>query len=242
MPAPPRPLDVDTVFLDVGGVLLLPEHRTIGRAFATVGARAESRLLDAAHYTALAEAESADGPAPPIDYWVAYARAAGLPRALVEPAAAAVRRVQDTRPLFTRPLPGCRAGLRALAATGVRVALVSNTEHGHIEATLRRLGVCQVGPGRGVLLAAAVDSHVVGVAKPDPAIFELALQRAGAERSRTAHVGDSLRIDVAGAVAAGLIPIHLDPHRLCPRDDHRHVISLVALAAVIDGQGREPVG
>jgi putative hydrolase of the HAD superfamily len=239
MPAPPRPQGIDTVFLDVGGVLLLPEHRTIGRAFATAGARAESRLLDAAHYTALAEAERDGGPGPPIDYWIAYARAAGLPRALQEPAAAAVRRMQDTRPLFTRPVPGSRAGLRALAATGVRLALVSNTEHGHIEATLRRLGVCQVGLGRGVSLAAAVDSHVVGTAKPEPAIFEIALERAGAERSRTVHVGDSLRIDVAGAVTAGLTAIHFDPHRLCWRDDHAHVVSLVALAALIEGQGGE---
>lgn len=242
MLAAARLLDVDTVFLDVGGVLLLPEHRTIARAFATVGARAESRLLDAAHYTALAEAEVTGGAAPPIDYWVAYARAAGLPRALAEPAAAQVRRLQQTRPLFTRPVPGCRAGLRALAATGVRLALVSNTEHGHIEATLRRLGVCQVGPGRGVALAAAVNSHVVGVAKPDPAIFGLALERAGAERTRTAHVGDSLSIDVAGAVAAGLTAIHLDPHRLCPRDDHAHVISLAALAARFAHGGGEAPG
>ena len=147
MPTPPQTLDVDTVFLDVGGVLLLPDHHTIGRAFASVGARAEPRLLDAAHYTALAEAESAGGAGPPIDHWVAYARAAGLPPALAAPAAAAVRRIQAARPLFTRPVPGCRAGLRALAATWVRLALVSNTEHGHIEAALLRLGICQVGPG-----------------------------------------------------------------------------------------------
>jgi putative hydrolase of the HAD superfamily len=94
-----------------------------------------------------------------------------------------MERVQARRNIFTRPIPGCRAGLCAIAATGVRLALVSNTEHGHLEAPLRQKGICQVGPGAGAVLCAAIDSHVVGVAKPDPAIFELALERAGAQRS-----------------------------------------------------------
>ena len=45
------------------------------------------------------------------------------------------------------------------------------------------------------------------------------------------HVGDSLRYDVAGALAAGLQPVHLDPHGLCPAPDgHRHVRTLTELA------------
>jgi putative hydrolase of the HAD superfamily len=45
------------------------------------------------------------------------------------------------------------------------------------------------------------------------------------------HVGDSLRYDVAGALAAGLEPVHLDPHGFCPAPDgHRHVRTLAELA------------
>jgi FMN phosphatase YigB (HAD superfamily) len=61
-----------------------------------------------------------------------------------------------------------------------------------------------------------VDSHVVGVAKPDPAIFDHALPHfAEFDRSRIAYVGDSVTMDVAAAAAAGLLPILLDPY-----DDH----------------------
>ncbi len=61
-----------------------------------------------------------------------------------------------------------------------------------------------------------VDSHVVGVAKPDPAIFDHALAYfAEFERSRIAYVGDSVTMDVGAATAAGLHPILLDPY-----DDH----------------------
>jgi putative hydrolase of the HAD superfamily len=232
---------IDTVFLDVGGVLLLPHHRIIGRALASVGASADPRLLDRAHYTALAESERGGAPGGREAYWVAYTRAAGVPAGLAGPAAAAIIRVQALRPLFTRPIPGCRAGIRVLAATGARLALVSNTEHGHVEATLSRERVCQVGPGAGVTLCAAIDSRRVGVAKPDPAIFELALERAGAQRSRTVHVGDSLRPDVEGARAAGITPIHYDPLRLCRLDDHAHAASLAALAAMIGSPGSAPV-
>ena len=49
---------------------------------------------------------------------------------------------------------------------------------------LRRSGVCQVGPGAGVAVRCVVDSHVVGVAKPDPAIFDHAVAHfAGVDRA-----------------------------------------------------------
>jgi putative hydrolase of the HAD superfamily len=61
-----------------------------------------------------------------------------------------------------------------------------------------------------------VDSTVVGVAKPDPAIFEHALPFfEGVPRERIAYVGDSVTMDVGGATAAGLHPILIDPY-----DDH----------------------
>ena len=61
-----------------------------------------------------------------------------------------------------------------------------------------------------------VDSHVVGVAKPDPGIFDHAVPYFdGVDRSRIVYVGDSVTMDIAGATAAGLHPVLLDPY-----DDH----------------------
>ena len=58
--------------------------------------------------------------------------------------------------------------------------------------------------------------ETVGVAKPDPHIFDFALPYFDViERDRIAYVGDSVTMDVGGARAAGLHPILLDPH-----DDH----------------------
>ena len=43
----------------------------------------------------------------------------------------------------------------------------------------------------------------LGIEKPDPRIFEVALREAGCEPSELLHVGDSLENDVAGAKAVG---------------------------------------
>ena len=48
------------------------------------------------------------------------------------------------------------------------------------------------------------------------------------------HVGDSLRYDVAGALAAGLQPVHMDPYGFCPAPGgHPHVRSLAELAGAL---------
>jgi putative hydrolase of the HAD superfamily len=63
--------------------------------------------------------------------------------------------------------------------------------------------------GAGVLehVDAVVTSAEVGVAKPGRAIFERALELAGAQPADAVHVGDSVENDVAGALAAGIRPV-----------------------------------
>jgi putative hydrolase of the HAD superfamily len=51
---------------------------------------------------------------------------------------------------------------------------------------------------------AVVISAELGVAKPDPAIFNAALERLGAVAGDALHVGDSIEADVEGARAAGI--------------------------------------
>ncbi len=229
-----RPLSA--VLLDVGGLLLLPSHGTVRQALNPLGLHPDVRRLDAAHYLALAESERVEGQRVGFavgPYWVAYARAAGVAAARCQLAGSAIQAVQAQRTLFTRAAPGCRAGLRAIAHIGAPIVLVSNTEHGHVEAALGQLGICQVGPGRGVPLRAVVDSHIVGVAKPDAGIFRLALERAGGEAASAVHVGDSLRADVQGAFGAGIAAIHFDPLGLCQHHDHPHAASLPEVAALL---------
>jgi putative hydrolase of the HAD superfamily len=77
-----------------------------------------------------------------------------------------------------------------------RLGVISNF-YGNVHLLLDDAGITP-------LLGAVVDSTVVGVAKPDPRIFALALERLGGKPARALYVGDSHDKDVLGARSAGL--------------------------------------
>ena len=49
-----------------------------------------------------------------------------------------------------------------------------------------------------------VFSQDYGVEKPNPKLFEIAVEKAGCSKQQLLHVGDSLRNDVMGAINAGI--------------------------------------
>jgi putative hydrolase of the HAD superfamily len=128
-----------------------------------------------------------------------------------------------------RELPGARDGLRALSETGVRLGIVSNAD-GLIGQRLTEAGILQVGPGIGTEVETIIDSGAVGVMKPDPRIFHLALDAMGLDAQDTWYVGDMPGIDVVGARRAALRPIVMDPFDLHLDADYERVGSLGELA------------
>jgi HAD superfamily hydrolase (TIGR01509 family) len=92
-------------------------------------------------------------------------------------------------------VPGAVEMLRLLHDRGLRLAVVANWDCALPE-HLRRLGL-------DGFFSTVVTSAAAGVAKPDPAIFRLALQRLGVEPDRALHVGDE-PADEDGALAAGM--------------------------------------
>ena len=131
--------------------------------------------------------------------------------------------------------------LRALRDAGLPIGLVSNAD-GRLEESLRELSLCQVGDGPGVAVHAILDSVVVGLEKPDPRLFALALQHLGVERRHALHVGDSVHTDVKGARAAGIPVLHFVPYGDCDPTEapHRHLARLADLAGVVSGSGFRP--
>ncbi len=219
VPDPARRADgtevsVDALLFDAGGVLIVPDPLAVRQQLEPFGVSPGDARCIRAHYAGMAAqaAASAD-----VDDWPAYrravARACGVDDAAVDDAADALGRLFSPF-LWRRPLLESVAALWRLHRAGVPIGVVSNAS-GQVEATLAHQGVCQVGPGGGVPVACVVDSEVVGVAKPDPAIFAPALATIGLPAHRVGYVGDSVRNDVGGARAAGMVPFLLDPH-----DDH----------------------
>ncbi len=124
--------------------------------------------------------------------------------------------------LWRRVLNGSPAGLRTLHRADLKLGIVSNSD-GSVEEELARDEICQVGPGPGVPVLTIVDSGVVGVAKPDPKIFDFALPALGSDPSNVIYVGDSVTFDVRSAEAAGMTPLHFDLFGLCEEVDHSHI-------------------
>jgi len=62
------------------------------------------------------------------------------------------------------------------------------------------------------LFESVIDSRIVGYEKPDPRIFEHALNVSGASPETTLHIGDLYHADVVGARAAGIHALLLDPY------------------------------
>jgi FMN phosphatase YigB (HAD superfamily) len=203
------------ILLDAGGVLVLPDPTVLGPLLSYYGGDPSVESHRRAHYGGMA-AKSAAGSGEAFwdEYDHSYVRSIGVIEADVE---AAVTTLQRTRNAFLWrwPIPESKAALMALSASDVPLGVVSNAS-GQIEDVLRRSGLCQVGDGPNVSVRVVVDSHVVGVTKPDPRIFEHALHHfEGIDRHEIAYVGDSVTLDIGAARAAGLHPILLDPH-----DDH----------------------
>lgn len=110
----------------------------------------------------------------------------------------------DAVPL--EPYPETVPALRELRAAGFRLGVLANqTRSAH--ADLDRVGV--TGLCDGVWLSGAV-----GLAKPDPAFFRLALDAWALAPGRVAYVGDRPDNDVAPAKALGLATVRLrrGPH------------------------------
>ena len=234
--------EVSAILLDAGGVLVFPEPANLLPPLRQAGVDPDLATLERAHYQAMAAQDEAAAPPAPATWWrdylTTYLAACGVAEASCEQLATEIAQ-HPQRYGWAHAGLGVKDGLRALAGLGLPMGVVSNS-NGTVEGDLRRVGVCFVagGDGRapeGVEMGVILDSAVVGVAKPDPGIFRIALDALNLPADGTVlHVGDSLRYDVAGAFAAGLQPVHMDPHGLCSAPEgHPHVASLAELAQAL---------
>ena len=204
---------IEAVLVDVGGVLVLPDHDRMAGAFERAGMHVDRDRLDRAHYAgvaALTEFREGDR-----EIWAAYnrayARACDAPAGALEDVVEHLLNEFATGAVWSRIVHGSVDALRRLGALGVRLAVVSNAD-GNAEQRLADDAVCQVGPGRGATVGAIFDSTVIGVAKPDPRIFEMALEALAVPAAHAIHVGDTPGADVDGARAAGVRPVLVDPY------------------------------
>lgn len=129
---------------------------------------------------------------------------------------------------FVRLFPDALEALDAVRRAGVRAGVVSNfgTYLGHfLEIT-----------GIGHFFEFVVVSAAEGCEKPHPAIFELALERAGLPAERILFVGDHPREDYAAAERHGMFAVLVDRHdRHADKPRMRRVRRLSDIGAFLNG-------
>ena len=220
----------DAVSLDVGGVLVVPDHGALAAALDRVGARHDRSAFGPGHYHAMAAVDLATSdPEDFTDYALGFVRAVDVPEAQ-QPAAREALLAILTTPVWSQPVAGSRQGIRALAEAGVRLAVTSNSD-GTVADHLARSEWLQVGEGPGVAVEVVTDSGAVGVGKPDPRLFQATLDVLDLPPDRVLHVGDSVHYDVDGAAAFGFQAVHMDPFGVCASRGHRHVRTLAEVLA-----------
>jgi HAD superfamily hydrolase (TIGR01509 family) len=233
------------VFLDGGGVIVLPHGGLVQAALREAGIDVDASRVPDAHYWAVRQIDGGSVDGAPEGYARAFCRALAVPPERVEDALGALTQLADRSRsgeiLWSQPAPRALETIEALRSAGIAVVVVTNSD-GHAAQNLRDAGVCQTTEGRGASVTDIVDSGQVGSEKPDTEIFRIALERAGVEPTAVVHVGDMVSTDVVGAAAADIIPIHLDPAERCRDPDHRHIRTLSSIWRHVVAWDRAPSG
>src|SRR6266487_2363504 len=235
-PARTLPQPVTCVFFDAGDTLLAPWPSFHAR-FQTVameqGVSFELAAIEAAWVTAIREAlwpVDWTDPATQREFWKGFYVEVlrhlpfdGDSRAIAE-AAYDVFADPATYKLFDDSRPA----LEALAARGLKLGVISNFEP-WLQDVLTLQGVDH-------LFAAVAISGVLGVAKPEPAIFHAALDKAGVAPGAAIHVGDHPDVDAAAARAVGITPVLIDRFRRLPPGAGPRIRSLTELVELVDAE------
>lgn len=228
-------MPLETVFLDAGGVLLYPNWWRVSDELAREGVSVSPAALIDADPRArrqLDDLKVIGGTTDASRGWLFFdlvLEHAGIPRS--DATAAALERLHryhTASNLWEYVPPDVAPALERMRAHGLRLVVVSNA-NGTLRAHMNRLGLTE-------RFDHVLDSADEGVEKPDPRFFEIALERSGATRETTIHVGDLYFVDVMGARSAGLRGVLLDEADLRPDADCPRVRSLGELVKDISSR------
>ncbi|MDP9037065.1 MAG: HAD-IA family hydrolase [Myxococcota bacterium] len=226
--------NVDLLCLDAGNTIVFLDHDRLARACARVGVATTAAALLRAEGAAKLAAER--GPLQDFVWSCADVRSAagwartvgcifqcaGVPGERVPQLLDALWPDHCEQNFWCRVPAGLAGALDHARARGVLVAVISNSE-GMLEQLFDRLGILRS-------FDAVIDSGIVGVEKPDPRIFQFALDRFRVGPDRALHLGDMYATDVLGARAAGMRVALIDPYR---HMDGRH-LSVPRVAGVAE--------
>jgi HAD superfamily hydrolase (TIGR01509 family) len=229
--------DIDTVFLDVGNTLISIDFDRVAAELAArqrLCAPDELRRAEAAARPGYSERVFVTGVRPDRSLFHSYlcailehadslASQSPIERdELVTELGPVLRPDGRASALWRMVMPGVPEALERMKQQGLTLAVISNSD-GTCAQSLEAAGLLHH-------MNVVIDSAEVGVEKPDPRIFEIALARCGADPQRALYIGDLYHADVVGARGAGLHALLLDPYGDWPPLDCERATDLSAVA------------
>ena len=232
------PSRVRAIFFDAGNTLLYPRLDERARDLAEAGFPARVEDFHAAERAAKQKLDlwlwpqirNREVPRT-IDhyYWVEYLAALmtliGAPEAehprLTRLVADGFRNIRT----WSVVMPDTPGYLASLKEEGYFLGVISNSV-GTLDDQLQHMGLRDY-------FQAVFDSAIVGVEKPHPEIFQMALASAGVAASEAVFVGDTNATDMGGAQLAGWHGVLLDRIDAYPQPDFPRIKSLPELGAVL---------
>lgn len=225
-------MTLETIFLDAGGVLVFPNWHRISETLARHGVRVSPDALAGAEPHAKRRLDEGRIIKTTRDHdrgWLYFdliLEQAGIPPdERTRAALAELHAYHQAFNLWELMPADVLPSLRELRSLGLQLVVVSNA-NGTVQQLADRLGLTKC-------VGCVLDSFVEKVEKPDPRFFEIALERSGARRETTIHVGDLYEVDVVGARAAGIRPVLFDVADLYPDADCPRVASLPDLVRAV---------
>jgi putative hydrolase of the HAD superfamily len=211
------------LLFDFGGTLAFLDFELLAREFSREGRKLDALGLEHAEYAGRQAIDQhftnpANQQAGNVAYeqffrgWMA---AAGIPQEEFQECAAKFGAIHREASLWRVVRPGTFEALEAYKSAGYKLAIVSNAE-GQVEADAKRFGLAKY-------FDVIIDSHIVGVAKPDPRIFQITLERLGLGPDEVRFTGDIYSVDIAGARAAGIEARLVDQHQRYTWVEHEKI-------------------
>jgi HAD superfamily hydrolase (TIGR01509 family) len=201
--------------LDAGNTIIFLDHARIARILAAEGIDVTAETLIRCEGEAKRLLEDGYGERPAWEHegevgglgWgqtiATILVQAGIDRSRVPSLLATLWRNHQELNLWWLVPDGLGPALDSIRALGVKVVVVSNSE-GMLDVLFERLGIARY-------FDLVVDSGKVGIEKPDPGIWQIALAAYPTPPDRVLHLGDTYATDIAGANALGFRAALIDP-------------------------------
>lgn len=195
--------EIRALLFDFGNTLAFLDYEALTAEFRRALPSLDATALERAEYIGRQALDEYVMSTAPIDldraydlYFRAWMAASGIPPARIDWCRERFMALNQAESLWRVVRPGITEHLQQFRDVGFKLGVVSNAM-GNIQSDAERYGLADY-------FDVIIDSHVVGVAKPDPRIFHIALEALRVAPEHSLFAGDLYSIDMVGARAAGI--------------------------------------